>query len=158
MKGGGQRSPQSKVYNRTQVKDNDNYNYGPLYDLAQDKETKLLGDKAFIEYRKNYDGDKTDATGTDHTSIWYMYAPRMFSIAAGPFTGQIGTFRTVDDIAVAWKDKDGNDCVTIFKTKLNANKQFDGFEDGKLAMSDKAASSQEGNETFRGLVAVDLAG
>ena len=45
------------------------------------------------------------------------------------------------------------DCVTIFKTKLNASKQFDGFEDGKLALRDAT-----GSETWRGLVAVDLAG
>ena len=53
---------------------------------------------------------------------------------------------------MSWKDNNGSDCVRIFKTKLNANKQFDGFEDEKLAMQDNI-----GSDTWRGLVAVDLA-
>lgn len=97
--------------------------------------------------------DENKEEGTNPDRIKYMYAPRMFSIAAGPFTGKLGTFRTVDDIAVSWKDNNGNDCVTIFKTKLNASKQFDGFEDGKIALRDAT-----GSETWRGLVAVDMAG
>mgnify|MGYP006916044338 CR=1 FL=1 len=123
---------------RSQVKDNDNY--GPLYDLAQNKDTKLIGDKALIEFRQNYDGDKTDAKGTNPDNIWNTYALRMFSIATEPFTGTLGNFRTVNDTAVAWRDTDGNDCVTIFKTKINASKQFDGFEDGKLAIQDAIGS------------------
>ena len=139
-----------------------NYNYGTLYTLAQDKNTKLLGDKPFLEWRYIYYDSvhkgQNKNEGTSPDSVRYMYAPRMFSIAAGPFTGRLGTFRTVDDIAVAWRDRDGNDCVTVFKSKVNAAKQFDGFEDGKLAMKDKANSSASGQETFRGLVAVDLVG
>ncbi len=138
-----------------------NYNYGTLYNLAQDKTAKLLGDQPFLEYRyiwydSVHTGDNKNE-GTNPDSVTYMYAPRMLSIAAGPFTGKIGTFKTVDDIAIAWRDRDGNDCVTIFKSKLNASKQFDGFEDGKLAVKDKAASSSAGQETFRGLVAADIA-
>ena len=135
----------------------DNYNYGTLYNLVQDKNTKLLGDKPFLEWRYVYYDklykSRNKNEGTSPDSIKYMYAPRMFSIAAGPFTGQLGTFRTVDDIAVSWRDTDGNDCVTVFKSKLNASKQFDGFEDGKLAIKDSI-----GSETWRGLVAVDIAG
>ncbi|MBR0034715.1 MAG: hypothetical protein IJP54_03470, partial [Synergistaceae bacterium] len=87
-----------------------------------------------------------------------MYFQRKLSITAGPFTGTLGTFRTIDDIAIAWSDSNGNDCVTIFKTKLNASKQFDGFEDGKLVLKDKAAANdKDGIGTIRGLVAVDMA-
>ena len=138
------------------------YNFGVLYELAQDKNTKLLGDKPFLEWRyiwynKLYTSENKNE-GTSPDSIRYMYAPRMFSIKAGPFTGTLGNFRTVDDIAVSWRDRDGNDCVTIFKSTLDGNKQFAGFEDGKLAMKDKATSTASGKETFRGIVAVDLAG
>ena len=137
------------------------YNFGPLYEYVKNQNAKLLGDKPFLEWRYIwYDSvhkDRNKNEGTSPDSVRYMYAPRMFSIAAGPFTGRLGTFRTVDDIAVTWRDTDGNDCVTIFKTKVNAAQQFDGFEDGKLAMKDKANSSANGQMTFRGLVAVDLA-
>ncbi|MBR1658321.1 MAG: hypothetical protein IJ697_07640 [Synergistaceae bacterium] len=137
----------------------DKFKFGPLYDLVKNQTTNLLGNDPLLAYAHQENEGKTQLhEGTNPSDIWYMYAPRMLSIAAGPFTGTFGAFRTVDDIAVAWKDKDGSDCVTIFKTKLNASKQFDGFEDGKLAMRDKAAASQERNETFRGIVAVDLAG
>ncbi len=133
-----------------------NYNYGTLYDLAQDKTTKLLGDKPFLEWRRVwYDKLYTSRNkneGTNPDNVTYMYAPRMFSIMAGPFTGQIGTFKTVDDIAVSWRDRDGNDCVTVFKSTVDGNKQFAGFADGKLAIQDAI-----GSDTWRGLVAVDLA-
>ena len=132
-----------------------NYNYGTLYNLVQDKNTKLLGDGPQLEWRrvwydKLYTG-RNKNEGTNPDSITHMYALVDFSIAAGPFTGQIGTFKTIDDIAVAWK-RNGEDRVTVFKTKVNAAKQFDGFEDGKLVIQDK-----KNGGTWRGLVAVDLA-
>ncbi|MBQ7578821.1 MAG: hypothetical protein IJT21_11215, partial [Synergistaceae bacterium] len=136
------------------------YDFGPLYELVKNQ-TKLLGDKPFLEYRRIWYNklytSRNKNEGTNPNNIKYMYAPRELSIAAGPFTGKIGTFKTIDDIAISWRDKDGNDCVTIFKTKLNANKQFDGFEDGKLAVKDKSSASSAGQETWRGLVAVDIA-
>ena len=133
-----------------------NYNFGVLYDLAKDKNTKLLGNDPFLAYQrvwynKLYDGEnKTVGPNPDH--ITHMYALIDFSIVAGPFTGTLGTFKTVDDIAVAWK-RNSTDYVTVFKTKLNAAKQFDGFEDGKTAVQDKKSGG-----TWRGLVAVDMAG
>ncbi len=137
------------------------YNWGKLYDMSDNKSKGLLMNQPHLEYRYIWDEEnesKNKREGNNPDYIYNMYAPRMFSIAAGPFTGKIGTFKTVDDIAVSWKDRDGNDYVTIFKTKLNASKQFDGFEDGKIAIRDKATSSQGWNQTWRGLVAVDLAG
>ena len=132
------------------------YNWGKLYNMSDNKSKGLLMNQPHLEYRFIWDEDNESNNkkeGTNPDDIKYMYAPRMFSIAAGPFTGKIGNLRTVDDIAVAWRDRDGNDCVTIFKTKLNAGKQFDGFEDGKIALRDAT-----GSETWRGLVAVDMAG
>ena len=136
------------------------YNWGSLYDMSQEKrEGRLQGllmNEPFVYhgYEKYSNEDNArENSGTHPDSIRYMFAPRIFSIAAGPFTGKLGTFRTIDDIAVSWRDNNGNDCVTIFKTKLNASKQFDGFEDGKLALREAI-----GENTWRGLVAVDMAG
>ncbi|MBQ3398623.1 MAG: hypothetical protein IJG51_07035, partial [Synergistaceae bacterium] len=64
----------------------------------------------------------------------------------------LGQLKTVDDIAVAWK-RNGQDRVTVFKTKLNSAKQFDGFEDGKLALQETKTGG-----TWRGLIAADFAG
>ena len=138
------------------------YNWGKLYDMSDNKSKGLLMNSPHLEYRyvwynKMYTG-RNKNEGTNPDKITHMYALNEFSIAAGPFTGTLGTFRTVDDIAIAWKDKDGNDCVTIFKSKVNSAKEFDGFEDGKLALKNKADSSSSGQETFRGFVAVDMAG
>ena len=137
------------------------YNWGKLYDMSDNKGRGLLMNSPHLEYRyiwydSVHTGDNKNE-GTNPDNITHMYAPRNFSIAAGPFTGTLGTYKTVDDIAVTWRDTDGNDCVTVFKTKLNGQ-QFAGFEDGKLAMKDKAASSSNGQMTYRGLVAVDIAG
>ncbi|MBR1439026.1 MAG: hypothetical protein IJ587_10875, partial [Synergistaceae bacterium] len=133
------------------------YNWGPLYDMSDNKSKGLLMNEHHLYYSRIWYSevhrDENKEEGKNPDGIEYMYAPRMFSIAAGPFTGTLGNARTVDDIAVSWKDNNGNDCVTIFKTKLNASKQFDGFEDGKIALRDAT-----GSETWRGLVAVDLAG
>ena len=97
--------------------------------------------------------DPTESvTGTNPDDLTHMYALVEFSIAAGPFTGTLGNFTTVDDIAVSWK-RNGEDRVTVFKTKLNSAKQFDGFEDGKLVLQEKKTGG-----TWRGLVAADIAG
>ncbi|MBQ7155946.1 MAG: hypothetical protein IJR85_10395, partial [Synergistaceae bacterium] len=54
---------------------------------------------------------------------------------------------------VAWKRPGGTDCVTVFQTKLNASKQFDGFDDGKLVVAEPKTGG-----TWRGLIAADIAG
>ncbi|MCR5347308.1 MAG: hypothetical protein K6E38_05970 [Fretibacterium sp.] len=138
------------------------YNWGILYDMSDNKGKGLLMNDPHLEYRyiwydSVHTGDNRNE-GRNPDYITNMYALHEFSIAAGPFAGTLGQVKTVEDIAVAWKDKNGADCVTVFKTKLNGSKQFDGFEDGKLVMWDKAASANNGEATFRGLVAVDLAG
>ena len=133
------------------------YDFGPLYDAVKSQTTKLLGEKPFLEYLRAWFGepfeDQSRSSGTNPDNITHMYALVEFSIAAGPFTGTLGQLRTADDIAVAWKKPDGGDSVTIFKSKLNASKQFDGFEDGKLVIQENKTGG-----TWRGLVAVDLAG
>ena len=142
----------------------ENYNYGTLYDLVKDdssRNKKLLSDTPSLEFEyvwfnALYTG-RNKQSGTNPEKIYYLYGPRELSIAAGPFTGQIGTFSTVDDIAVSWKDKNPNDCVTVFKTKFK-NGQFNGFEDGKLVLQDRLTENNTWNESWRGLVAVDMAG
>ncbi|MBQ7733546.1 MAG: hypothetical protein IJT58_05960, partial [Synergistaceae bacterium] len=133
------------------------YDYGPLYDLAQDKNKRLLMDQPHLE-RSYFWIDVpvlehlNKNEGINPEGITHMYALTDFSIAAGPFNGTLGTFRTVDDIAVAWKRPGGIDCVTVFKTKIDADKQFDGFEDGKIVIQgDKSGG------TWRGLIAADFA-
>ncbi|MBQ7665995.1 MAG: hypothetical protein IJS42_04700, partial [Synergistaceae bacterium] len=134
------------------------YNFGTLYDLAQDKNKKLLMDDPHLKYTYSWTQGMfgeggTTRSGINPYDITHMYALTDFSIAAGPFTGTLGTFRTVDDIAVAWKKPGGIDCVTVFKTKVNASKQFDGFEDGKTVIQDNKSGG-----TWRGLIAADFAG
>lgn len=140
----------------------ENYNYGVLYDLVKNyssRNKKLLDDTAALEHTyvwENVLTGRNTKTGTDPENVNYLFAPREFSITAGPFTGQIGTFGTVDDIAVAWKDKSRNDKVTVFKTKFQ-NGKFNGFEDGKLVLQDRLTLGDTWNESWRGLVAVDMA-
>ncbi len=139
--------------------DNEEYNFGVLYDLAVKNNTnkELLGNHPFQQHTYAWYSSRlvgtNQSSGTDPDRISYLYGPREISITAGPLTGQIGTFSTVDDIAVSWKDKSGHDCVTVFKTKLK-NGQFDGFEDGKIAQY-KSSLGEE--ESWRGLLAVDIA-
>ena len=142
----------------------EDYNFGVLYDLAIRNNTnkKLLGDhpfqqRTYVWYSKwSSSTYKNTNSGTNPDDVSYLYGPREISITAGPLTGQIGTFTTVDDIAVSWKDKSGHDCVTVFKTKIK-NGQFDGFEDGKIAIQYKSDWTGE-VESWRGLLAVDIAG
>ncbi|MBQ3458570.1 MAG: hypothetical protein IJG30_06390, partial [Synergistaceae bacterium] len=134
------------------------YNFGTLYDLAQgDKNKGLLMNEPHLSYKRIWYNkwwwNRDNMTsGTNPDSITHMYALVDFSIAAGPFTGTLGQLKTVDDIAVAWK-RNGQDRVTVFKTKLNSAKQFDGFEDGKLALQETKTGG-----TWRGLIAADFAG
>ncbi|MBQ7733030.1 MAG: hypothetical protein IJT58_03315 [Synergistaceae bacterium] len=144
--------------------------FGTLYELVKGQ-NNLLEDKPFLEYfykdvaapggfmqTKPIKSTNPIIKGRNPIELGYMIGPRHFAITAGPFTGTFGTFRTVDDIAIAWLDKEGNDCVTIFKTKIKAddkgNKNFDGFEDGKIALKEKFTTNIDG---VRGFVAVDLA-
>ena len=139
----------------------DKYDFGPIYDLVKGQTAKLLSDKPFLEYHYSFAkmvfpfpfaDPTTSRQGIDPNGITHMYALTELSIAAGPFTGTLGQLRTVDDIAVTWNG-DGFERVTVFKTKLNGSKQFDGFEDGKLVLQEPKTSG-----SWRGLVAVDLAG
>lgn len=128
------------------------YNWGPLYDMSDNKSKGLLMNEPHLSYKRIwYSNDNNTTSGTSPKTIRWMYALTDFSIAAGPFTGTLGQAKTVDDIAVAWK-RNGEDRVTVFKTKLNGAKQFDGFEDGKLVIQDK----KDGG-TWRGLIAADIA-
>ncbi|MBQ6772595.1 MAG: hypothetical protein IJP48_00880 [Synergistaceae bacterium] len=158
------KNPLTPVHDDAHVKgggESSKYNYGPLYDLAQDKDKRLLMDQPHLDRFCFW----TDVPALEHLNkneginpegITHMYALTDFSIAAGAFTGTLGTFKTVDDIAVAWKKPGGIDCVTIFKTKVTAddkgNKIFDGFEDGKIAIQDTKSGG-----TWRGLIAADFA-
>ena len=131
------------------------YNRGPLYELGKNT-PRLLMNQPHLKYVRYFDGRLDVTEGRSPDSIRFMYALDAFSIAAGPFTGTIGKFRTVDDIAVSWfrdDDNAGFDSVTIFKSKVNAEKKFDGFEDGKLVIEDNTKIGLR----WRGLVAVDLA-
>ncbi|MBQ9574860.1 MAG: hypothetical protein IJR27_06250, partial [Synergistaceae bacterium] len=162
--------------------DGPRYDFGPLYELIKNQTTPLLEETPLLHY--NYyigslpyeDDEREPVTNPDNVN--YMFALQNIYVTAGPFTGTIGTFKTVDDIAIAWKDKKGgyvsdhwydttgNDCVKIFKTKVSSgregNKIFDGFEDGKLVLQDKSTAHhretfRDSTGTLRGLVAVDLA-
>ena len=154
------------------------YDFGPLYELVKNQAT-LLKDEHLWGYKAHRPHDNFversfRVSGRDPDKTTYCVAQNMLSITAGPFTGTLGTFKTVDDIAIAWPERtrsnltahwyNVDDCVTIFRPKLksdnNGNKVFDGFEDGKLVLKERTPSNvanNRGNVTIRGLVAVDMA-
>ncbi|MBQ7562340.1 MAG: hypothetical protein IJS99_11030, partial [Synergistaceae bacterium] len=53
----------------------------------------------------------------------YPYVDRTFTLASGPFTGQLGTFKMIDDFAVSWSGKGDEDSdagkghVLVFKSE-----------------------------------------
>ncbi|MBQ3457987.1 MAG: hypothetical protein IJG30_03410, partial [Synergistaceae bacterium] len=53
----------------------------------------------------------------------YPYVDRTFTLASGPFTCQLGTFKMIDDFAVSWSGKGDEDSdagkghVLVFKSE-----------------------------------------
>lgn len=57
----------------------------------------------------------------------YPYVDRTFTLASGPFTGQLGTFKMIDDLAVSWSGRIDEDFyadkghVLVFKSEHRAS-------------------------------------
>ena len=121
-------------------------------------------------YYKKYPGQKASLSskGKSGTYIPERYDSDYFSMAAGPFTGRLGTAKTVDDVVVSWNygwDCDDKINVYLFKTNVK-NGTFDGFANpSKVAEIPKSIPQELGglessslSKRLHGLLAADFAG
>lgn len=112
---------------------------GPLNDHGSPN-AFLFGDtsetKAGVFY---YEAKGDDDTPVEGNSVCgdYPYVDRTFTLASGPFTGQLGTFKMIDDLAVSWSGKQDEDprgsggCrAYVFRVTHNDSGKFTGVKSG----------------------------
>lgn len=91
------------------------------------------GKKGVFYYDQGFEGNALSGS--------YPYVDRSFTLASGPFLGQVGTFKTIDDLAVCWsikqpedpgRETDGRrrDNAYIFKTNHTDDGRFIGVSPG----------------------------
>lgn len=108
-------------------------NHGPLGEHGSGK--YLFGDNdqekgGVFYYRRNGAEEGNPMHGG------YPYVDRTFTLASGPFTGQLGTFKMIDDLAVSWSGKRDEDLrgdkghAYVFKMKHNDAGKIMGVESG----------------------------
>ncbi|MBQ7217051.1 MAG: hypothetical protein IJS39_13830, partial [Synergistaceae bacterium] len=129
--------------NNNQYFDGWGIRYGPLNDHGTPSQC-IFGDKTENEEGTFY---YFNQNGTKHgvpLHGYFPYVDRTFSLASGPFTGQLGTLKMIDDLAVSWSGIDGHDPradyghAYIFKVNHNpatATGQFIGVSTGKEVLS-----------------------
>lgn len=86
-------------------------------ELLKDKASanELVGSYVW-HYKKNFSSNIGHAYTEGQTHPEYIYAPQMFSLAAGPFTGTMGSVTTVDDIVLTTSEGWIN--LYLFKTNI----------------------------------------
>ena len=142
---------------------------GPLKTYGANQ-SSLFGESLWY-YTYYYKSDATiqgsgiNSSGRLEPRVYGGYTANYFSMSAGPFTGTLGTGKTVDDVVIAWNcgwEQNGATKVYLFKTNVN-NGSFSGFSDySKITeFSESAPSGVSASSTGRvwtGMLAADFAG
>ncbi|MBR1603411.1 MAG: hypothetical protein IJ667_08225 [Synergistaceae bacterium] len=150
VKGSGVTAGPLLAYGSTRLFPNSKNNID--YDLKREYQQST-----YLRTRIGFLGDEVRAQPDEEKEIKYQYAKANYSIAAGPLTGRFGKGATADDIAVAWTDPVYEYThVVVFKSKVNASGQFDGFENGKEIFVDRRHFYYDAGWTW--LLADDFAG